>query len=74
MKGKAPELAIVVHIEEAFMHCPRCVLRAGLWDTAGWMPKDEQPSFAAILRDHVKLDAPVSAIDEALEEYNRDLY
>lgn len=74
VRGKQPDLVIVVEIDEAFMHCPRCVLRAGLWDSDGWMPADEQPSFAAILRDHARVDAPVDAIADALEEYNRDLY
>lgn len=74
VKGSAPDVAIAVQVEEAFMHCPRCMLRAGLWDTAGWMSPEEQPSFAAILRDHAKLDVPVEVIDAEMQDYNKDLY
>ena len=65
--GKTPALAIAVDVEEAFLHCPKCFIRAKLWDTDGWMAPEEQPSFAAILRDQAKYDdVPVEAIERAL--------
>ncbi len=75
VKGASPDLAIVVDVEEAFLHCPRCVLRAGLWDQANWLPADEQPSWAAIMRDHTRYDdVPLKLFEQALDEHNRDLY
>src|SRR5437868_7921504 len=35
--GKPPQLAIVVHVEEAFLHCGRSSLRAQVWDPTRYM-------------------------------------
>jgi PPOX class probable FMN-dependent enzyme len=68
VEGKRPALAIAVHVEELFLHCPKCFLRSNLWDTSHWMPDDEQPQWAAVLRDHTKLDAvPLAVIEKAME-------
>ena len=45
--------ALVMAVEEVFTHCPKAFVRSGLWDPATWPAKDEQPSPAAMLRDHV---------------------
>ncbi len=51
--GKPPRAALVLHAEEVFTHCPKAFVRSGLWDPATWPSKEEQPSPAAMLRDHV---------------------
>ncbi len=74
VKGTLPDLAIVVDVEEVFLHCPRCILRARLWDTERWIAPADQPSFAEIMRDHTKYDVPVSVVEQYLDEHNRELY
>lgn len=51
--GKPPRAALVVRADEVFTHCPKAFVRSGLWDSTTWPSKDEQPSPAAMLRDHV---------------------
>lgn len=34
--GKTPEFAIVVTIDEAFLHCAKCVIRSGIWEQEKW--------------------------------------
>ena len=51
--GKPPRAALVLRAEEVFTHCPKAFVRSGLWDPQTWPDKDEQPSPAAMLRDHV---------------------
>ena len=51
--GKPPRAALVLRAEEVFTHCPKAFVRSGLWDPETWPGKDEQPSPAAMLRDHV---------------------
>ena len=36
VQGKLPLLALAVEVQEAFLHCAKCVKRSGLWDTARW--------------------------------------
>ena len=38
-------------------HCPKAFVRSGLWDLGTWPARDEQPSPAAMLREHVGRDA-----------------
>jgi PPOX class probable FMN-dependent enzyme len=72
--GKQPALAIAVEVEEAFLHCPKCVLRSNLWDSDSWSAKDDL-SFAQIARDHVKLqDVPVEVVQKALDKAHETLY
>ena len=74
-QGVVPELAIAVHVEEAFLHCPKCMLRAKLWDADAYLPRDEQPSFAAILKEQTRYDeVPVEAIEKALAADEKKLY
>lgn len=51
--GKPPRAALVIAAEEVFTHCPKAFVRSGLWEPQTWPSKDEQPSPAAMLRDHV---------------------
>ena len=51
--GKPPRAALVLKADEVFTHCPKAFVRSGLWDPARWPGTDEQPSPAAMLRDHV---------------------
>ena len=51
--GKPPRAALVLRAEEVFTHCPKAFVRSRVWDPATWPAKDEQPSPAAMLRDHV---------------------
>lgn len=34
--GRAPKLALVVSVEQAFMHCPKCFIRARMWQPETW--------------------------------------
>ena len=51
--GKPPRAALVLAVEEVFTHCPKAFVRSALWDPSSWPAKDEMPSPAAMLRDHV---------------------
>ena len=67
--GKLPKLAIVVHVDEVFTHCPKAFVRASLWNSDSWIERSEIPSFAEILRDHVGMvDCDVEELQKELDE------
>ncbi len=67
--GKPPRAALVMAVEEVFTHCPKAFVRSGLWDPATWPGRDEQPSPAAMLRDHVGDPAlTLAAAEQAMED------
>ena len=51
--GKPPRAALVLAVDEVFTHCPKAFVRSALWDPQTWPAKEDQPSPAAMLRDHV---------------------
>src|ERR1700677_4094983 len=54
--GRPATVALVVTVEQAYLHCAKCILRAHLWDQGTWQADEELPSAAAILNDHVGLN------------------
>ncbi|HET6615484.1 MAG TPA: MSMEG_1061 family FMN-dependent PPOX-type flavoprotein [Dehalococcoidia bacterium] len=75
VQGKAPELVIGVRVEEAYLHCPKCFIRSGLWDDATWMAADEQPNFAQFSRDMAGYQqVPLEIVEKGLAASNADLY
>ncbi|MAZ16421.1 MAG: pyridoxamine 5'-phosphate oxidase [Ahrensia sp.] len=79
MKGRAPTIAIVVAIEEVFLHCAKAFRRSGLWDPDQRQNRDEMPSLSKMILDQTT-GAPRDAdemnrIDAALEEeYAKSMY
>ena len=66
-EGKLPKLAIVVHVQEVFTHCPKAFLRSKLWSDEYRIARNELPSFAEILKDHTGL------VDCDVEELQKEL-
>ncbi|MEM7121428.1 MAG: MSMEG_1061 family FMN-dependent PPOX-type flavoprotein [Pseudomonadota bacterium] len=71
-QGKVPELAMVVHVERAFFHCAKCMVRSSLWDPKGWPDKSGMQSLGAALVAHSKLKETAQKVDEVLEEDERE--
>lgn len=56
VKGNIPEFAIVVHVERAFMHCPKCMVRSQLWNPEAWPDHSGLPAIAEAMIRQGKLD------------------
>jgi PPOX class probable FMN-dependent enzyme len=54
VNGKPPVLAIVVHVEEAFLHCGRSSLRAQVWDPSRQITRDQMPSLSRMIADQTR--------------------
>ena len=67
-EGKFPKLAIVVHVQEVFTHCPKAFVRSKLWSDEYRIDRSELPSFGEILRDHAGLDYDLEEFQKGLEE------
>jgi PPOX class probable FMN-dependent enzyme len=77
--GRVPKLAIVVRVNEAFMHCAKAFRRSRLWDPAHFQDRGEMPSLSKIILDQTtgapSDDGEMRKIDDDLEEeYKRTLY
>ena len=58
VESRVPEFAIVIHVERVLIHCPKCIVRAKLWQPDEW--PDSQSSGTADIAEamiaHAKLD------------------
>lgn len=73
MQGKVPIFVIAVTVKEAFFHCTKCVVRAGLWSSEH--KHDELVSLGAAIIRHAKLDISVEEADAMVaEEEETELY
>ena len=68
VQGKRPRLAVVVEVEELYMHCAEAFLRSSLWDPATWPDRSSLPSLGTILRDQMSLPISADELDADLTE------
>jgi len=71
VEGKTPALALVVTVEQAFIHCGKCMLRSGIWDPASWADVSGLPSQAECLVSHAALAEPLEEVEASIEESRR---
>jgi PPOX class probable FMN-dependent enzyme len=66
--GKVPELALVVAVREAFVHCTKCVVRSRLWEPDRWPALDGAPSLAEMMVTHGKLADTVAEMQAVIDD------
>ncbi|MEO3796753.1 pyridoxamine 5'-phosphate oxidase family protein [Nonomuraea sp. B10E15] len=66
VQGKRPRLAVLVDVEELYMHCAKAFLRSSLWDPETWPDRRSLPTLGRIAKDHMGLKVPAKAIDAGL--------
>jgi PPOX class probable FMN-dependent enzyme len=75
MNGKRPLLAIVVQVEEAYLHCARSFKRAKLWEPGAHIERAELPSLAAMIMDQAQpTSCTLDELEARIEDSNRNLY
>jgi hypothetical protein len=72
VEGKAPQLGILVQVEEAYTQCPKAFLRSELWNPERHIERSELPSQGEILRAIADPELDVEEYEEArTERYRR---
>ena len=79
VNGKAPKLAIIVAIDEVFLHCAKAFRRSQLWDPAARQDRREMPSLMKFILDETGATPDgadeMRELDEGLEQaYQRTMY
>ncbi len=62
VKGRRPQLAVLVEIDEVFHHCSKAFLRSRLWDPLSWSP-EHMPSRAVIAKALERPDEDLADIE-----------
>lgn len=76
---RTPRLAILVEVDEVFMHCAKAFRRSRLWSAEGRQDRSVMPSLVKIILDETTGapadEAEMRKLDEGLEEaYRTTLY
>jgi PPOX class probable FMN-dependent enzyme len=66
--GKVPALAIAVHVEEAFFHCAKCIIRSRLWSPEHWPSIEGLPTLAEAMKDAASIPAPLEAVEAIIND------
>lgn len=79
VKARKPRIAILVEIEEVFLHCAKAFRRADLWNPSAYRDRRELPSIAQIILDQTgqlpENPKDMEKIDADLEvEYKKEMY
>jgi uncharacterized protein len=70
--GRAPELGILVSIEEAYTQCPKALIRSELWNAERHVDRSDLPSAGAIMRSVADASLDADGYDrERAERYAR---
>jgi PPOX class probable FMN-dependent enzyme len=72
--GKEPEFVLVVTIEQAFMHCPKCIARSHLWSPDHWPERATVPTLAEAIMAHARPAESAADVRAFIEQHNSRLY
>ncbi|OZM69984.1 pyridoxamine 5'-phosphate oxidase [Amycolatopsis antarctica] len=67
VQHKRPDLAVVVEIDELFLHCAKAFLRSSLWEQDTWPDRSTVPSAGRIAKSQAGIKGPESLINAALK-------
>ncbi len=68
VNGKAPDLVLVVTVNEAFMHCPKCIVRSKLWKPEEWPDRKNVPTLAEAMVAHAKLSDSIDEMQAIIDD------
>jgi uncharacterized protein len=64
----APNVAVVVEVTTAYIHCAKALRRSGLWEPERWPSLADMASPACMLRDHMALPDTTQEMQHFLDE------
>jgi len=75
VRGHEPKLVLVVTVEEAFMHCAKCMARSNLWKPEAWPDLGNVPSLAEAMIAHAKLSLSRGEMQSIIDDsFNNRTY
>ncbi len=67
IKGRIPDYAVIVHVEEAFYHCGKAIIRSKLWQPDQQGSVEALPTYAEALMDMGQLTEDADALAARLK-------
>jgi PPOX class probable FMN-dependent enzyme len=75
VNGKRPRSALVVTINEAFLHCGKALIRSRLWRDDYKIERSQLPSYGQMLKDQIEIcDSAEEIQASVVQAYKEKLY
>lgn len=75
VNNRVPKRALLVHVETAFMHCPKCIMRSNLWQPDKWQDASDLADMNSAMVKHAKISVtPDEWFRQLMEKGELDLY
>lgn len=71
--GKTPRLVLMVAVEEAFLHCPKAIMRARLWEADAQVERTALPSGAEMIFDQLNMGKVPASDEQIIASYREQL-
>lgn len=69
---RRPKSALVIRMEEAFLHCGKAMIRSRLWDPAARVERSALPSYGQMMKDQIEITDTAAEIEASVAEGYRD--
>ena len=71
--GKTPRLVLMVAVEEAFLHCPKAIMRGRLWEAEAQVDRSALPSGAEMIFEQLNLGKVPVPDEQIIASYKEQL-
>lgn len=68
-----PKLAVVVQVEEAYLHCAKALMRSKLWHDSARVPRSVLPSIGKMISEQIGIEAPAETQEQMVARYQAEL-
>lgn len=72
--GRAPKRAVLIAVDEAFLHCAKALIRSKLWEPESRVPRSAFPTLGRIIADQQRGQDAASVDANVAEAYRSRLY
>jgi PPOX class probable FMN-dependent enzyme len=71
--GRQPRSIVRIAVEEAFLHCPKALMRARLWEAEAQVDRAVMPSLSEMVMDQLGMGKPAFEEAAVIEGYKKQL-
>ncbi|MEO8115761.1 MAG: MSMEG_1061 family FMN-dependent PPOX-type flavoprotein [Phenylobacterium sp.] len=71
--GKTPKTILRITVKQAFLHCPKALMRADLWGDSHRVDRSTLPSLVEMVSDQLNLPKPATTHDQQVEDLKKSL-
>ena len=71
--GKTPRLVLMIAVEEVFLHCPKAIMRARLWEADAQVERNALPSGAEMIFEQLEMGKVPVPNEQIIASYKEQL-